>query len=787
MRATPLLVKLLRDLRRMWAQSLAIALVLAAGAATLVLAVGAHDALDRTRAAYYATYGFAEVFGTVTRAPLVLGAEIRRIDGVVAADLRIRRFALLDVAGMDEPGTVQMVSLPGAHGQPLNRLHLRAGRLPEASGEAAVSEGLAAAHGLAPGARLALVMNGRRQEVRVTGIALSPEFVYALGPGDLMPDERHFGIVWAPYDDLAAAYDLKGAFSDVVLDLSAGADADSAVMRLDAILSAYGGTGATLRDDQPSHAFLDAELRQLRTMSRILPPIFLTVAAFLVNMTMSRLIALEREQIGLLKALGYGSSAIGRHYLGFALVIALAGTVIGLAAGSALGAGLAGLYASFFHFPFLVFSRDPQVYAAAALVTFAAAGVGALRAVRAAVRLPPAVAMAPPAPPRYRRGLLDPARGGGRTGQAGVMVVRHLTHAPVRTVMSVAGVAFAVAILVGSLWAPGSIAKMIRLTFEETERQQATLSFVTPAAPSVLSSVRALPGVLQAEPFRTVAVTIAHDGVARRTSLTGRPAGTELSQVLDRDEAPLPMPPSGLVLSEALADILQVRPGDRVEVTRPDGDRRSFTMQVAAISAGYFGLGAYADLAVLDRALGEGPRISGVNLAIDPDARPAFNRAVKRAPAIAAVVQLQLSLVNFRATMAQNITIMTTVYTTLAAVIAIGVVYNFARIALSEQGRELASLRVLGFTRGEVAAILLRELAIVVVLAQPAGWLFGYGFARAVVSGLSSELYRVPLVMEPRVFALASAIVLTAAAATGLLIRRRIDRLDMIEVLKTRE
>lgn len=786
----PLRMKLARDLWRLRAQVLACALVMAAGVTTLVLGVGAHASLERTRATYYEAYRFGDVFASVTRAPKSLQGAIAEIEGVVAVQTRIARIAILTLDGMAEPGTAMLISSPGDAAGALNRLYLRAGRMPDplATSEAVVSEGFANAHRLQPGATFSVVMDGRERDLTVTGIALSPEFIYAQGPGDIMPDERRFGVVWMSECALAAAYDLQGAFSSVVLKLAPGASVPTVIARLDALLAPYGGTGAYARKDQLSHAFLDAELQQLRSMSRVLPPIFLLVAAFLVNMILTRLVALEREQIGLLKAIGYGPWGIARHYIEFVLVIALLGIGIGFVAGAWLGAGLAQLYARFFHFPFLIFSRDPAVYAIAALITLAAAVAGATNAVRSVAWLPPAVAMAPPAPLRYRRifgDVLDAAR---LVGQTGVMVARHLGRWPVRTGTSILGVALAVGVLVGSQWSYGSIDRMIDVTFFKSDRQDATISFAESRPMAALFAVAHMPGVIAAEPYRTVSVRISHGPRSRRVALIGKPDGPPgLSRLLGRDERIMVMPDAGLVLSDTLADILGVRTGESVEVTLQEGDRRTFSTPVSGISLGYLGLGAFTGMAALDRMTGEGGRISGVNLALDPALQADFFAQAKKTPATGFLALQKVALQKFRTTLAENVLIMVTVYTVLAAIIAVGVVYNFARISLSEQGRELASLRVLGFTRAEVARLLYAELAVIVLLAQPIGWAIGYGFAVAVLAGFSSELYRVPLIVGRDVYATASLIVLASAIGSAALIRGRINRLDMIEVLKTRE
>ncbi|MFN6925606.1 MAG: ABC transporter permease [Tabrizicola sp.] len=784
----PLRRKVLRDLVRLWAQALAIALVLAAGVATLILGNGAYASLYETRARYYEDYRFADVFADVTRAPRALMAEVEEIDGVLAAEARIVKLGLLDMPGMVEPGAIMLVSLPEGGEAALNRLHLRQGRLPDPQSprEAVVSEGFAAAHRLTPGATFAVVMNGQRRELRVTGIALSPEFIYALGPGEMMPDPSRFGIAWLPRPSLEAAYDLKGAFSNLVLKLAPGVDQDRVIEALDRLTAPYGGVGATARKDQISHAFLDAELKQMSAMVKVLPPIFLLVAAMLVNMTLSRLVTLEREQIGLLKAIGYSGRAIAQHYVEFVLAIAVVGIGIGFAAGAWLGSELAQMYARFFSFPFLVFARDPQIYGLAALITAGAAVAGALFAVRSVLALPPAVAMTPPAPPDYRSRMGRALRMVALR-QTSVMTVRHLIRWPLRTASGILGVAMAVAILVASLWSFGSIDRMIDLTFFRAERQDVMVAFAGAEPERALFAARQMPGVMVAEPFRSVAARISHRNQSRKLAITGRPAVTDLSRVLSPQERPMTMPEAGLILSEALAEALEVRPGDLVTVEFLESSRRTVPLPVSGLSLGYVGLGAAMEIGALNRVMGEGALISGVNLRIDPLRDTEFFTAAKATPETSFVIVLGRTVQRFRDTIAENIIVMVTVYVALASIIAVGVIYNFARIALSEQGRELASLRVLGFTRGEVSGILFGELLVIVLLAQPLGWAIGYLIGLGMVAAFSSDLYRVPFVIGREVFGTASLVVCLAAVVSALAVRNRINNLDMVEVLKTRE
>jgi putative ABC transport system permease protein len=785
---SPLRRKMLRDLWRLWPQVLAIALVLAAGVATMILGNGAYSSLSETRARYYDAYRFADVFADVTRAPRSLLDEVRAIDGVLAAEARIVKLGLLDLPDMAEPGTILLVTLPEAGAGGLNQLHLRQGRLPDpqSAREMVVSDGFAMAHRLRPGAALSVVMNGQRRDLTITGIALSPEFIYALGPGEMMPDPRRFGIGWLPRGSLEAAYDLQGAFSNLVLKVAPGAAVDRVIEAVDRLTAPYGGTGAAGRKEQISHAFLDAELKQLSAMVKVLPPIFLLVAAMLVNMTLSRLITLEREQIGLLKAIGYTGRAIAMHYVEFVLAIAVFGIALGFAAGTWLGAGMAQLYARFYSFPFLIFSRDPRIYALAAAITAASAVAGAVMAVRSVLGMPPAVAMSPPAPAEYRSSLGFVWRRLALR-QTTMMTARHLFRWPLRTLSGVVGMAMSVAILVASLWSSGSIERMIDITFFRAERQDAQIMFTMPEPARAIQAARQMPGVLAAEPFRAAAVRISHRNLSRSVSIIGRPAGAQLSRVLAADLRPMAMPEVGLILSETLAAVLDVRPGEFVTVQFLDGARRNVSLPVSGVSLGYVGLGAAMEITALNRAMGEGDVISGANLAIDQTAQRAFYAAAKATPETGFVTVLALTVSRFRQTLAENITVMITVYVGLATIIAVGVIYNFARIALSEQGRELASLRVLGFTRTEVAGILFGELAFVVLLAQPIGWGIGYVIGLGMVAAFSSDLYRVPFVIGREVYATASLVVCAAAFASAVAVRQRINALDLIEVLKTRE
>lgn len=782
--------KLVRDLGRLWAQALAVALVMACGVMTLILALGATRALDDTRSAFYDRTRFGEIFATATRAPENLKSAILSINGVSAVVTRVVKPVIIDIDGMAEPATGMLISIPD-HGAPaVNQLYLRSGRLPEPgrTNETAIIEAFAEAHGFKPGDRFDVLINGNKRTLSITGITLSPEHVYAIGPGDMVPDQRRFGVMHMRRAALEGAYDMEGAFNDVALTLSRNADAEEVMARLDAILEPYGGTGAYDRSDHPSDAFLDAELTQLRAMAQVIPPIFLFISAFLVNMILTRLIALEREQIGLLKAVGYSNAAIAWHYAKMTLVISLVGVAIGAVAGTRLGRGMASLYGEFFSFPFLVFSREPDLYVIATLITFAAALAGAAKAIWSAVALPPAVAMRPPAPTGYRSLFGGPA-GGFRlpVSQLTVMALRHLVRWPVRTALTTLGTALPVALLITSLFAFDSIDSMIDTVWFRADRQDATLTFAAERSEEAIRAVAKLPGVIAAEPFRSEAATLRNGHRSRRIQIIASDPVTDIGRVLDQDFGAIELPPKGILLSERLAAHLALSPSDQVEIELSDDQGRIAFAPLVGVTNSYVGLNAYMSRDALDRLSGQGVQISGARIIVDENMLDELYREIKQTPAIASVALQGVSRDKFRATIEENIGISVTIYVSLALIITVGVIYNSARIQLSERARELASLRVFGFTNGEVSSVLLTELAVMVLLAQPLGWLIGRGFSELVAQGFENDLFRMPLIINPPTYAIASLVVLGAALVSALIVRRRIDRLDLIRVLKTRD
>lgn len=781
--------KLFRDLWGMKGQAFAIAMVIVSGVATYVISVSTLDSLRETRSVFYRDYRFAELFVSLKRAPENVADAVRAIPGVDKVETRVAAWGNLEVPEFPEPIRGFLVSVPDAGEPVLNALHLREGRTvaPGRDDEVVASEAFAQAHRLHPGDQVGAVIHGRRKVLRLAGIGLSPEHVYEVGPGAVFPDPKRYGVLWMSRKALASASGMEGAFNDLSATLSPGASTRDTLDRVDAVLSRYGGLGAYAREDQVSHRYLTEEFRQLGTLASIFPVIFLGVAAFLLNVVVGRLVSLQRDQIGILKAFGYSNAAVGIHYVKLIVLIVLAGVAGGIGAGAWLGRGMTRMYMDFYHFPYLHYELRPSVAAFAAMVSVASAVLGALQAVRKAQRMTPAEAMRPEPPGRFRVTLAERLGLRRILSQPARMIVRSVARRPVKSALSILGIGFACAILMLGNVQEDAVGFMVDTQFRLAQREDMAVSFVEPVSARALSELRSVPGVRNCEPYRSVPARLRSGHRSYRTVVQGFSREGSLHRVLDTSLRPVAVPQEGIVMTDYLAERLGLRAGDRVTVEVLEGNRPVREVPVTGLVGEYFGVNAYMDIHALNRLLGEGEAISGVFLSADREDRQTVYDSLKKMPGVAGTVVREDAIRSFYETMGGTLLLFTFVITLLAASVAFGVVYNSARIALSERSRELASLRVLGFTRGEISYILLGELGVLTVAGIPVGFLIARGMTAYIAERMKSDLYRVPMVMESSSYGFAAAVVIVSALFSGLLVRHRLDRLDLVAVLKTRE
>jgi putative ABC transport system permease protein len=783
---TALTRKLFRDLFRLKAQSIAIMAVVASGVAIFVAMMGTFSALEGTMDAYYERYRFGDVFARVVRAPRSLEGRIAAIPGVAEVQTRVVADVSADLPGVPEPVTLRLVSLPD-HAPFLNGIHLRKGSLPDGDDDIVLNEVFAEANNLHPGDRIAVSIHGHQKRLRITGIGLSPEHVFQLRGTELLPDNQLFGVVWMRERSLAAAMDMAGAFNDVSLLLGAFASEDEVIQRLDALLDPYGGVGAHGRDRLLSHRFLLEELKQLRGNAYSIPVVFLGVAAFLLNVVLARLVAMQRSQIGTLKAFGYSNASIGLHYLELVLLIVLVGAALGVLGGIYLGSGLTKLYHPYYRFPELSFDIEPRSVSAAVLIAIVAAGLGALASVRRAVALPPAEAMRPEPPPVFRALRLEGPVMRRLLSTVPRMIVRNLIRRPVRTALSVLGIALGGSIVVVGLGLQDAIDGVFDIQYQESERQDVTVLFIEARPAEAARDLVHLPGVLRVEPFRATAVTLKHGHLEKQMGLMGLSSGGSLKRLIGEDRRELVLPEEGLVLSRFLADQLALEVGDPIEVELLEGRKRTRWTTLSAVLDDQLSVSAFMDREALDRLTGSPPLASGAFLQTDPRTSAAVYARLRETAQVASVALRERAMIAFHEAMEQNMTLALTFEIGCSLIIAFSVVFNNARTALSERERELATMRVLGFSERETAAVLLGELVAVTVLSMPLGMTLGWALTALVAALMNSELYRMSVLISTQTYVSSAVVVAVSTLASFAVVTAKVKRLDLVSVLKTRD
>lgn len=781
--------KLFRDLARMKMQAFAIVLVVASGIALFVGMAATSRALTLSKQRYYADNRFTDVWSRLSRAPDSIVTRLAAIPDVAAVEGRLVAQGVLDLPGVAEPATGLFISIPAMSGHRLNDLYIRRGRHVESGNpdEVLVNESFAEKNGIGPGDVVRAVIAGHQVVLQIVGVALSPEFLMSVPPGGLVPDERRFGVFWLAHDRLADLLDLRGAVNNIAIQLSNTRAEPSVIAALDRELEPYGGEGAFGRTSQPSDVMLEDHIRPLTALAAVVPAIFLGVAVFLVNVVLSRLVATERSQIGMMKAFGYSNARLARHYLLLVLSIIASGIVFGIPIGVWLGRLMSTWFATFFRFPVLVFRVEWPIVFGGAAVMLGMSALGALWTLRTVIAMPPVVAMSP-AVPTYRPTVMDRLAAATRVlSPATRMILRSMTRHPARALLTAAGLSAAISIVVLGGFLSDTIERIIDVRFQAQERQDMSVVLTQPRSLEKWRDFETLPGVRRAEPYRAVAARIHAAGQTKDVRLLGLDPSSQLRRIVDTNYQATSVAPEGVLINAWLATQLGLHRGQDVTIEIRERQRRLVTTRIVGVVDEPVGTDMYMDLRALGRLLEEPNTFSAVNLLVDPAHQLELYAVLKRAPMALGVESRKIALTNFRAMPDQSIGFIRRIETIFAVIIAFGVVYNTARIAVAERAHELATLRVLGFTRSEISAVLLGEIGILAATAVPLGCALGYGLSVFVASAVSTALLRMPVVVTPPTYAFAILVFATAALGSALVVRRRLDHLDLVQVLKVRE
>ncbi|MEK2643858.1 ABC transporter permease [Bdellovibrio sp. BCCA] len=779
--------KLLRDLKTLRIQIITMAILVACGVTVLVASWSAYTSLRETQHSYYEQYQFADLFADVVRAPQSLIKSIRNIDGVDIAEGRLVEDALLDIPGQKEPALGRFISY--SPNSLINKIYLRQGRWPEKSStiEVLVHESFAKAHHLNPGNSFFVSLKGQKRRLQVSGIGLSPEYVYALSPVALFPDDLHFGVLWMLHEDLERLSDMQGAFNSLVVKVTPGASLERSQKSLDILLAPYGSVGSYDRSRQISHLFVQDEIRQQKSMSSVVPGIFIVVAAFILHTVMSRLIGLQRTQIAALKSLGYSSRELIIYYWKLVTIILLLGILPSILFAQGIGEWYAVLYERYFRFPQISFSLSRQAILLGIVAGLVPGWLASSFSLLEVFALNPAEAMRPPTPSRFHRSFLEKEGLIASRKTQVKIILRNILSRPWRSFLSILGICASTAILVnGSFWSD-IIDFVIQRQFQESQREDLEINFNHPRKLDVLSEIERIPGIFMVEGVRSIPVRL-HFKNFKKDSVIASPDGVStLRRILNRQGEPIKFKDGQVLLSAYFQKKFGLQEGDTVTFELADKSHPDFSAVVGGFVDDIVGSSIYATRTDLHHWISETPSISSVYARMDPGMAEQIYIRLKQFPEVASVTVKRLLFESFNATLSGMILTFTMILVAFAITISGAVLFNMSRINLSEKAWELASMRIMGFKTPEVFRILYLEMGIQVCLALPPGLFLGYGLSYLSTKWIHTDTFNFPLVIDIKTYALAVTVIVLTYFLTGWFLLTKVRSLSMTEALKARE
>jgi len=791
---TVLLRKLLRDLFGRKGALLALVVIVMIGVGIFVAMAAVYRDLDGARRRYYAAYQLADFSVDLKRAPTRVVHEVATLPNVRAARGRVHLSARIDLAGVAEPISGTAISMPDQPAPVLNGMLLRTGTwFSDGRGKQVIlDDAFAQAHRLVPGSRIRVLLLDKEHDLLVVGTAMSPEFVFVLPPaGGQAPDPARHGVLYLPERFLQESCDLDGAYNQVVgLAHDSGRVAlDNTLRAIEEMLDPYGVTNSTPIHEQPSARFLADELQGLQVSAKILPGVFLLVATLVLNVLMARLVAQQRSVIGTLKALGYSSGAITRHYLGFGVIVGSVGGVAGIGLALVLQELFLAMYRMFYRMPAIDSHLYPDVLATGFLISVVFAVAGTLKGVHRAASLAPAEAMRPPPP--EKGGRVPPERIPWLWGPLPFrwkMILSAVFRNPFRSSVSLFASVISTALVVATLGSLDALNYLMHYEFARVSHEDVTVSLRDPRGVGATPELGSLPSVSHTEAQLAVVCDLSNGPFRRRVGLTGLARGNRLRTPLDAAGQPIVAPDEGLVLSRKLAEILHVRPGERLRLRPLIGRRQRVEALVVGTVDSFLGLSGYADIAYLSRLLGEswsanvllGTSFGGAGTS-------AFFAALKERPSVVGVGERARSLTQFDESFGDMMGKSISVTILFAGLVAFGSVLNATLVSLSERQREVGTLRVLGYTPWQVSKIFSGESLLLNGVGILLGLVAGIGFAHLLAMAYDTELYRFPVVIRASTLALSAVLMAGFVIVAQLIVYRLIRKLPWLDVMKIKE
>lgn len=796
--------KLWRTIGKTKGQFLAVAAVVTVGIAVYIGMTTAYFNLNESKEHFYRDHNFADYYFHVVKAPQQVTKQIEAIPGVTGVTGRIQKDVTL-VNEHNKRATARLTSYTLPMEQEINSLQLLTGRFFAAEAVAArpgeqhtrtgdieilVDPQYAAANNLDFNDTVTIVAEGKTVPLTMVGTATGPEFIYLMkDAATLLPDPRSFGIITMSRERAQQLLNLQGQVNQVLVTLAPGTDAEKVAQQVKSILDPYGNLAAYPRKQQLSNAMLEGELDGLKASSRFMPAIFLGIAAAIQFVILGRMIRSQRLQIGVMKAIGYNSRQVILHYTGYSVMVALCGAVLGSMLGLALASVMSQAYAIYFNLPATIGAVNTQAILYGFMLSLGVSTLAGLTACRSVTAINPAEAMRP-----------EPPKGGGKTlienlswlwhrlDTAWRMSIRSAARNRGRFAITMVGVVFAVGMLVVSLFTIDAVDYMIESHFHQNQRYDYLIRFAAPVKENEILIISRMQGVQKSEPLLEIPAKIKFNGKSEDDSITGLSPGTTLKRLFDHREQPAQVPEEGLLINQRTANKLGAKVGDMVELETllGIGPARHVQVKIVGINRQLVGGGSFVSLEQANLMLQERQLASGVMLKVDPAFTAQMEEDLEDMTGVSSILSRQKELDNFN----QNMDAMVysiSIMVFFALLLGFAIVYNSSVISFSERQRELASLRVLGFTIKEVSGILLKENLLQSLLGVALGMPFGYLMVKGYISAVSTDLFTMPVIIYPTTYIYSALGGFFFIIVAHLLAVRGVRQLQLVEVLKNKD
>ena len=780
---------LLRDIKKSKGQFISILIIVVLGVTFYTAINSAFENLSNSSTKYYEDYRLADIWVDIYNAPIAIKEKLESIPNVKTATGRIIKDASINIS--EENATLRFITLPDIKRDIINDVVIKSGRYfsDSDSNQCLLDEDFFKANNLNLGEYIYPIINGNKVKLKVVGSVKSPEFVYILkDSSEMMADNKRFGIIYIKQSFGEAIFDLKGFINNIAIQISNGSDVKVIKDDVKKALKNYGVKSVIDREEQTSSKMISEEIKQLKSMGGTFPIIFFMVASVIIYIMMGRMVENQRTQIGVLKAVGFTNVQVLTYYMSYSAIIAFIGSFIGSIIGTYMGVGMTKLYNQYFNLPL----GDVKIYGEfvvpAFMLTLFFCLFAGYNSCKAIFKIMPSEAMREKSPQSGKKIIVEKIDLIWRNiSYLEKIIIRNLFRYKKRALLISIGVIFSSAILLVALSMSDSMNFMIKQQYGNIQDYDIKVKLSKLISVEELNNIKNITHVKELEPVLETGVEISNGWKSKNVGFTALVKDPQMYKVEDKNGNAISIPKNGILISEKLANTLGVKVNDSVNIKFyfPGKDKKE--MVVKGIVVQYLGLSTYTSMDNLNGILGEGMIASSAVLKLD---NINFENEVKDKlrdmPNVTSVESKTDSLNALLKTMG-GMEASIGVYIILSGILLIAVLYNIATINIFERQRELATLKVLGFTNNEVKKLIFNENYIIVIFGMIIGLPFGKWLGAYLMASSSTDAYTIPYIIEIKTYIIAIILTLLFTAITNLTLMKKIKALDMIEVLKNKE